>query len=236
MDPLTLLGTWIAALLTLFILSFLYKDNPFYKFAEYLFVGLSAGYWVAYQFHNVIIPNLINPLFGPGENEGALIKLFTGQGFSWQVLTILAGILGVTMLFRFVPKLTWVSRYGIAFSVGLGAGLSFITNLQANCMAQVQGTIIPPIVFADGAFDLGASLTNSLLIIGVVCGLVYFYFSKEPKGVTKGVSRLGIWFLMVSFGASFGYTIMARISLLIGRMEFLIDDWVIGTLRFLGLI
>jgi len=39
------------------------------------------------------------------------------------------------------------------------------------------------------------------------------------------VSKVGIWFLMVSFGASFGYTIMGRLSLLIGRVQFLLDDW-----------
>jgi len=69
-----------------------------------------------------------------------------------------------------------------------------------------------------------------------VSALVYFYFSKEHTGVVGGVARLGIWFLMVSFGAAFGFTVMARISLLIGRMEFLINDWIKGTLAALGLL
>jgi hypothetical protein len=64
-------------------------------------------------------------------------------------------------------------------------------------------------------------------------GLIYFYFSKEHKGFIGGTARLGIWFLMVSFGASFGYTIMARISLLIGRLDHLIN-WVQKTLMVLG--
>ncbi len=80
--------------------------------------------------------------------------------------------------------------------------------------------------------------------MGVVSALVYFYFSKEHKGVLGSTARLGIWFLMVSFGAAFGYTVMARISLLIGRMEFLIDGWlrpaviapIQGALASLGLL
>jgi hypothetical protein len=40
-----------------------------------------------------------------------------------------------------------------------------------------------------------------------------------------GVARVGIVFLMIGFGASFGYTVMARVSLLIGRLTFLMRDW-----------
>ena len=45
---LNLIGTWVAATLTLAILSFLYKDNPLYKVAEHLYVGTSAGFAVIY--------------------------------------------------------------------------------------------------------------------------------------------------------------------------------------------
>ena len=64
-----------------------------------------------------------------------------------------------------------------------------------------------------------------VVLIGVVSVLVYFFFSVEHTGVVGGVSKVGIYFLMVAFGASFGYTIMARLSLLIGRISFLLEDW-----------
>ena len=62
-------------------------------------------------------------------------------------------------------------------------------------------------------------------IVGVITGIIYFFFSKEHKGIFGGFAKIGIWFLMIAFGASFGYTVMARISLLIGRVYFLLHNW-----------
>ena len=69
------------------------------------------------------------------------------------------------------------------------------------------------------------ALSVPLIIVGVITGIIYFFFSREHKGVFGGFAKVGIWFLMVAFGASFGYTIMARVSLLIGRLFFLLHDW-----------
>ena len=60
-------------------------------------------------------------------------------------------------------------------------------------------------------------------MIGVISGLVYFFFSKEHKGAVGVISKIGIYFLMIKFGASFGFAVMGRISLLIGRFEDLIN-------------
>jgi hypothetical protein len=64
-----------------------------------------------------------------------------------------------------------------------------------------------------------------IILIGVVTVLIYFFYSVEHTGAVGVASKVGIWFLMVSFGASFGYTIMARLSLLIGRVGFLLESW-----------
>ena len=38
------IGVWVAVFLTLMVLSFLYKENPFFRLTEYIFIGLSSGY------------------------------------------------------------------------------------------------------------------------------------------------------------------------------------------------
>lgn len=210
------IGTWIAALLTLCIFSFLYRDNPFYKFAEHLFVGISAAYWVCYYIYNILIPNLYNPLVIQG-----------------QLLFIIPLILGVMMLMRLFPQPAWMSRFPLAFIVGTYAGYNFITYLQTYAIDQVRATMVRVVdvsawqeFFAHpGVVSFFNAIAVPVVVVGVITGLIYFFFSREHKGVFGGLARTGVWFLMIAFGASFGYTVMARISLLIGRLYFLLHDW-----------
>ncbi len=200
------LGLWLGAYFTLSIFSFLYKDNPFYKLAEQIFVGLSAGYWLIYNIYNVLISNLFDPLFGD---------------FSANWLLLIPFALGLMMLLRVIPSTQWLSRYPIALMVGTSAAISLLLSFQSDFLNQISATIFNPFASTSMIDTVG----NLLLIVGTLCGVYFFYFSKKQEGVFAIPSKIGIWFLMVSFGATFGYTVMARISLLIGRLDFLLSDW-----------
>jgi hypothetical protein len=219
-------GTWIAALLTLSIFSFLYKDNPVYKFAEHIFIGISAGYFVALEYWNVFIPNLWNPLL-----EGLRHASPSGM------MLLIPFALGLLLFTRFFPKVTWLSRWSIAAMIGSYAGLAIIGALQGDLVAQIRANMIPflstgSLVGLKSAamgnefiFALLELLHNPLIILGLLTTLIYFFFSREHKGGLGLASKVGVWFLMISFGASFGYTVMSRVSLLIGRLHFLLSDW-----------
>tara|TARA_B100000700_G_scaffold174459_1_gene192646 strand:+ start:1 stop:423 length:423 start_codon:yes stop_codon:yes gene_type:complete len=101
----------------------------------------------------------------------------------------------------------------------MAAGLRAYGILNSNVLGQVKNTIIPVVGTELPFFNLtGDSHFNNLVIlVGTITGLLYFYFSREQKGVFGKVTRIGIYFLMISFGASFGFAVMGRISLLIGR-------------------
>ncbi|MDP2172441.1 MAG: hypothetical protein Q8M98_09090 [Candidatus Cloacimonadaceae bacterium] len=199
-------GIWLGAFFTFCIYSFLYKDNPFYKFGEQVFVGLSAGYWLIVIIYDTLIPNLFTKLI---------------FDFNNNVILLIPAALGVMMLMRVIPKAQWVSRYPIAIIVGTTAAISMLRFLKSDLMHQVSATMINPFALPSLTEKIG----SILLIIGTICGVYFFYFSKKQEGVYAVPSKIGIWFLMISFGASFGYTVMARISLLIGRLEFLLRDW-----------
>ncbi|UCD18602.1 MAG: hypothetical protein JSV44_01035 [Candidatus Zixiibacteriota bacterium] len=229
-----------SAFLTLAILSFLYRDNPFYKFAEHLFVGVSAAYWMSMGFWTTIVGNLI-PRISRGlsdffqvphiPDEHALYFLPDNVSFFIPV------ILGIMLLLRLTRKLGWVSAWPLAFIVGTTAGFNLVRYLRSDFIEQVSSTFVPLLVDWQGTGSFLSHLSlnasgqfvtmtgNWVIFLGVMCGLVYFFFSKEHKGIFGVGSRLGIWILMVTFGASFGYTVMGRISLLVGRLTFLFRDW-----------
>jgi len=258
-------------------MSFLYKDNPWYKFSEAIFVGLSAGYWIASLFWQNLHAKFWEN-FSP-----AVQHLFQGQ-LDYNLLYVGAGILGLMMLMRLIPSIGWISRWPLSVVVGGTAGLYLINYLVSNAVKQIGSTIQPLVSFpqsvswignggviignvlvflvlllslgvmlfsrnsrielalpikvfyfilAAAACGVGTffsltvpfSLTGLIIFMGVFCGLIYFFFSKEHTGFFGGAATVGVWFLMVTFGASFGYTVMSRMSLLIGRIDFLLVEW-----------
>jgi hypothetical protein len=191
-----IIGTWIAAFLTLSIFSFLYKENPIYRFAEHLFVGVSVGYSIPLLFYQTFIPYAYNPLF-----------------LRHKYILIIPFIIGILYCFRFWPKYSWLSRYPIAFGMAI-TGMSVPLTLHSWILVQMRGAMIPL-----------TDINTILIFIGTVTILLYFFFSKAHTGVYGRITSIGIWFMMIGFGASFGYTVMARVSLLIGRIQFLLQDW-----------
>ncbi|MHC4910005.1 MAG: hypothetical protein ACYTF9_09825, partial [Planctomycetota bacterium] len=144
----------------------------------------------------------------------------------FEAIYIVPLILGVMLLWRLAPKGGWISRWPMAFFIGTFCGMRLITFLHADFLSQINGGIQPLIAFdAEGNFDFWLSTQHFFLLAGVLACLVYFFFSIEHKGVVGHTARVGIWFLMITFGAAFGYTVMGRIALLAIRFEFLMDDW-----------
>ena len=191
-------GTWLAALFTLCILSFLYGDNPLYKLAEAVFVGVSAGYWMVVGFWTGIVQNLFSKLAPDLIRSSLLPGLPESQ--EQELIYLFPLLLSVLMLMRLSPVGGWISRWALAFFIGATAGIRLLGYLQSDFIRQIQSTILPLLVVGTQGFDLAASLQNLTIVVGVLSCLTYFFFSIEHKGVVGGVSRLGIWFLMITFG------------------------------------
>jgi len=200
---------WLGVFFTLSVYSFLYKDNVFYKIAEHVTIGVSLGYSVYIVWTSAFI--------------GQVWEQFSTGGFifNWNVSHrwdyIIPAILGLFMIFRLFPKYAWMSRYSLALVVGAAAGMGLPRVMQAFILKQVTTTMVPV------SFTV-AGINNFVIFVGVLTVLLYFYFSKEHKGIYGKFANVGIWYLMVGFGATFGYTVMARMSLFIGRILFLLQE------------
>jgi len=135
-----------------------------------------------------------------------LLEPFLKAGLWYWYVT---AVIGLLYLFFFLPKYFWLYRYPTGLVLGSGIGVLLARALKTQFLEQIRVTTIVTDV-------------NSVLVaVGVICSLFYFYATMEHRGAFRYVSRIGICFLMAAFGVSFGATVMARISLLIGRLKFL---------------
>ncbi len=191
------LGIWIGAFLTLCFFSILFKENPFYRLAEHLYVGLAAGQAIVMGWLNV--RNMaVTPLVSKG-----------------NLISIVPLALGLLLYTRFGPaNVRWLNRIPSAFLVGIGTGLAFTRFAQSDLIGQIKGAFAPL-----------NSVNNVLVLVGSLGTIAYFFYTREQKGALKVSGQIGRWTMMIAFGSAFSNTVMGRLSLLIGRLQYLLGDW-----------
>jgi len=191
------LGVWVAAIGTLAMMSFAWRENPFYRAFEHIYIGISAGHATVMGWNN-LESSLVEPLTS-GSNYFVIIPL----------------ILGLLLYARFFRGYNWVSRYPMAVLVGIGTGLTIRGTIGSQLVQQIQATMIPL-----------NSIDNIIMVVGTVTTLMFFYFTitRENK-VVRISGSIGKYVMMIAFGASFGNSVMSRMSMMIGRVQFLLGDW-----------
>ena len=191
------LGTWVAVFMTLGLLSFAIGENPFYRLVEHLYVGVAAA-------HSMIIgwENLQNNAFTPMMEEGEIAK-------------IIPVILGILLYARFIKGQLWLSRIPMSALVGIGVGLTVRGTITAEFLNQIRATLIPL-----------NSIDNIIIVFGVISVLMFFYFTRKDTNPLFNYSgTVGRYIMMIAFGALFGNAAMGRMSLMIGRLRFLLVVW-----------
>ena len=148
------------------------------------------------------------------------------NGDWWEILPILLGLLIYFQPFRDVR---WLSRFPMAFTIGYAAGMNLTIRTFMPILAQVKSSMIPWVVFNNGTFSFFDSFTNTVFSISLLLALIYFIFSFNI-GTGTGTSSLYMmraarYVFMITFGCSFGATVMSRSSLFQGRVEFLLVEW-----------
>jgi hypothetical protein len=206
----------ISCLLTIMVLSYLVGDNPLFRIAVYIFVGVSAGYVGAVAFYQVLIPKVVMPLINsPAENLSLLVPL----------------LLGLLLLAKAYPRIGWLGGASMAFMVGVGAAVAIA--------GAIIGTLVPQFIAAIEPFGLGSASgigsvverlsEGTVMLIGTVTTLAYFHFGVKASGQGAGTRNpimrimglIGQFFIAVTFGVLFTGAYAAAVSALIGRMYFI---------------
>jgi len=203
----TSIWTWVMAFCTLGILSFLYKENPVYRAAEHIFIGSAAGHAIGIAVGSIHRFGW-KPLFEQG-----------------QYLLVIPFLLGLMLYTRFFKKVSWLSRWPIAFLVGVGTGVSLFTMLRSQVIAQAEGAMVRIPAIVGGQISIGVTLNNIITVVGLLAVLTYFIFSIPQKGPVRLVSQAGRFVMMITFGVAFGNVVAGRISILLGQLKSLLGTW-----------
>jgi hypothetical protein len=226
-------GTLVGAWLTICVLSFLFRDNPFYRFAEHLMVGLAMGYFAIYYAFQILEAQWYDRLFKGDLYDSEVI--FGSQAI-YRYALVIPAIGGLLMLTRVFPKIGWLSRWSMALVIGIGSGIAIPWTIQANITTQLLVASKLPARYMTALWENPGATEGipdlflwevgvPVLIVGTVCALIYFFFSVPHRGIIGKAATLGIWVLMLGFGTSFGLTVMARLSLFIGRIIYIFKNW-----------
>jgi len=210
-----LISAFVGFILTLMIFSYLIGDNPLFRIAVYIFIGVSSGYAATVIWHYVLMPKLIEPLGDPNQ----------------LVLLIVPLILSISLLAKLSPRISWIGNFAMAMLVGVGAAVAVGGALLGTLVPQAQASI--------DAFDLQSAGANPALkfveaivmLAGTVLTLAAFQFGAKrvPDGTPKRnillewVAWFGRIFIAITFGVLFAGVYMAALTAMIERLSSVIN-------------
>lgn len=200
-----LLAIWTTVFFTMAIYTLLYKENPWFRLAESVYLGVAVGYAVAFD-----LRYLRDQWGGQWSTSSTMMMLYA-----------LAILIGLLWYFRFVRKYFFLYRWPLAIIVGTGIGMALRTVIFTQFINQIRAQA-NLLLWVPG--DLLKTMNNIIIAVTVPCVLLYFWFTggARESGPMKVVERIARYTMMAGFGSAFGYTVLARYSLLIGRSQYLL--------------
>lgn len=209
----------VGLILTLMVFSYLIGDNPLFRFAIYLFIGVSSGYAAA-----VVLRSVFLPKFG----------LLQTNDFNRIVLEVMIPLLiSATLLAKLSPRISSFGNIAMAVLVGVGAA--------AAVGGALIGTLLPQAQAAMNAFDLSSSGGNpnpllrlfegGVMLTGTVLTLASFHFTtgRAADGTPKrypildGIAWIGRIFIAITLGVLFAGVYMAALTAMIERLSSILN-------------
>lgn len=217
MTILDILGLLVSFLLTVMVLLYAFDDNALFRVAVYIFVGVAAGYAGAVALKDVILPRLL----GLEMRQFLLVILWLGL-----------------LAMKLSPKTARIGNPAAGLLVGVGAAVAVGGAIQGTLLPQIlaaQDIFAPAMIqqsYAAGAGGgqvLGIILRGLAILVGTVATLAHFHFGARPAPnqipqrhpFIEGISKVGQFFIAVTFGVIFAGIYSAALAALIERLVFL---------------
>jgi hypothetical protein len=195
-------GIWMAALLTIFIYTYVYKENPAFRWAEHTLIGLTAGVYTVNGLDN-IRKLVIDPI--AGGNMSALIMLIP-----------LA--MGLLLFTRFSRTQYHYSRWMMAMLIASAVAAGMVASAQTRILVSIVET------FPTGG-DLMTTFDELVMLVAVVSTIIFFTYTRPHTGALGTVALVGRYALMLALGVNFGNAFSSRMGYIIGRLNFLLLEW-----------
>lgn len=197
-----LIGLVIGFLLTIFIYSYIWGDNPLYRLAIHILVGVSAAYAAV-----VVTRELLLPVY---------IQLRTNPSSQELAIGLVPFVLGLLLVLKRLPRLAWMGTGTMALLVGVGAAVAL--------MGALSGTLLPLATTALHPEPVIALITAVLTAVT----LLSFTFRAKPhaEGTWKRPwwQQIGQGILMITFGALFASVLNTSFILLIQRINYFVTQ------------
>lgn len=190
----------IGLFLTVLVFSYLIGDNPLFRTALYLFIGISSGYAAVIVWHSVLMPRLFVPLLSA--DPGQLLPVVVPLGLS------------VSLLAKLSPRISWLGSFAMAMLVGVGAATAL--------SGAVVGTLIPQARAAMGGIFMmvGTALT---LVYFQFSATRAADGSVKRNAIFEFLAQLGRIFIAITLGVLFAGVYMAALTAMIERLSAMIN-------------
>jgi hypothetical protein len=221
-----LVGGLAALVLTLALLSYLAADNPLYRIAAHLFIGLSAGYAVVLAWHTVIVPHLarlatLGPLGGSSDLLTAAIT----------VLVSLVGVVGgILLLLKTLRIGTSLGSLVVAGVLGVGAAAAVGGAITGTLLPQTQAAWVSllPVGQAADSFELAELIVQGVFMVtGTLATLGFFWYGGraglgspvQRSPLARPVAAVGQVFIAVTFGVMYAGALAASVAVFAERLD-----------------
>ncbi|MBN1535907.1 MAG: hypothetical protein JW908_04170 [Anaerolineales bacterium] len=215
-----LIGAFLGFFFTVAIFSYILGDNFLFRITISIFIGVAAGYAAIVAVYNVIWPQLIFPLFFGSQSE--------------KILATIPFILGVFLIFKVIPRYSSLGNPVMAYLVGVGAAVIISGAVMGTIFPQVSASINTlnwKSYQAQSATPVWNFIQGALILISTITTMVYFQFFTGFKdfrldkrsAIFSGIVWIGKIIVAVTFGAIFAGVLIAFITALVERMQFIID-------------